>query len=95
MYTLLDFLQETLFSYESGTINYEYTNFSESKVPAIDVIAVYDKNNSFIGMRTIDGLKTGTNSGTFSVEGDIGSIKFFIWDDLPNMHPYDKIRSLE
>ena len=86
---------ETSVSYENGTIRYEYTNFLESEIPVLGVVAVYDTNNCFIGMHTIDGFKTGTNSGSFSVEGDIGSVKFFAWEDLLNMKPYEKIQCSE
>ena len=84
---------ETSVSYENGTIRYEYTNFLDSEIPVLGVVAVYDTNNSFICMHTIDGFKTGTNSGSFSVEGDIGSVKFFAWEDLLNMKPCEKFQS--
>ena len=86
---------ETSVSYENGEVSYSYTNYTENDIPAVGVVAVYDTNNSFIGMHTIDGFKTGTNNGSFSVEGDIGSVKFFAWEDFLGLKPYEKCNVTE
>ena len=84
---------DTSVSYDNGTIRYEYTNYLENNISATGIIAIYDTNNCFVGMYTIDGFDIGTNSGTFAVNGDVGSVKFFVWKDVLSLQPYEKAQT--
>ena len=84
---------ETKLNYENSTIRYEYYNFTGADIYATGVIAVYDSNGRFIGMRTIDTINKGKNTGSFYMAGDIKTIKFFIWDDLQSLKPYQNAQA--
>lgn len=80
---------ETSVSYDNNNISYSYTNNTDKNITASGIIAVYDNQNRFIGMRTINIFYTGTHSNVFPVTGDIGSIKFFVWKGLTDLQPYE------